>query len=188
MCRVLVETNKNTYSPLFVELLRNSAKHLSLAGDSAGALAAAEESVTNCKKLAEERGPEAYIKDLALSLNVLSICQTAAENGEQALASASESVEVNRELVKTSPGGSDPNLAESLQTLSICLEGSGQTQAALVAIKESVEIFRRLYGQYPKSFRSLLADALDVLRDCLQAMGKTGEAVSVEEEAHRLRD
>lgn len=181
-------TGRDAYSPLLIELLRNFAKHLSLAGDSAGALAAAEESVTICKKLAEERGPEAYNKDLALSLNVLSICQTVAENGEQALASASESVEVNRELVKTSPGGSDPNLAESLQTLSICLKGSGQTQAALVAIEESVEIFRRLYGQYPKSFRPLLAEALDVLRDCLQATGKLGEAVSVEEEAHRLRD
>lgn len=93
---------------------------------------------------------------------------------------------MNRELVKTIPGGTNPDLAESRQTLSTCLKEPGQIRDALATSKESVEIFRRLYFDYPMVFRPLLADALDVLRDCLQVMGRTEEAASAGEEVYQL--
>lgn len=93
---------------------------------------------------------------------------------------------MNRELVKTIPGGSNPDLAESRQTLSTCLKESGQIQDALADSKESVEVFRRLYCECTMCFRSLLADALDVLRDCLQVMGRMEEAAIAGEEANQL--
>lgn len=93
---------------------------------------------------------------------------------------------MNRELVKTIPGGTNPDLAESRQTLSTCLKEPGQIQDALATSKESVEIFRRLYCEYPMVFRPLLADSLDVLRDCLQVMGRTEEAASAGEEVYQL--
>lgn len=96
-------------------------------------------------------------------------------------------MEINRKLVKTNSGGSDPELAESLQTLAICRKDSGQAQDAIAAIEESVEIFNRLYDKYPESFRPLLAAAINVLRDCFLGIGRMEEADEMREKAGRLR-
>lgn len=83
---------------------------------------------------------------------------------------------MNRELVKTIPGGTNPDLAESRQTLSTCLKESGQIQDVLQATgKESAEIFRRLYCECAMVFRPLLA-----------VMGRTEEAASAGEEVYQL--
>jgi len=90
----------------------------------------------------------------------------------EAQASASEAVAINRELVRTNPGGSNPALAETLLTLSICLKNSVRSQDALAAIEESVEIYKQLYEQHPIFFQPLLAKALDVLRESRQSSSR----------------
>lgn len=134
MFRVLIDKDRDAFNPSYAEFLRNLAKHFTKAGESANA---AEESVDICNMLVKDHPSEAADRDLALSLNVLSICQKALGKRSEALASSDSAVAINRELVRTNPGGSGPDLAESLQTLLICLKDSGQPQDALAAIEES---------------------------------------------------
>lgn len=190
LCRTVSESREG-FPEFKQEFLAQSQMELAnqlarTAGEAAGALAAAEESIEIYRRLAEDL-PMVHKPNLVLALNTLSVCQNNMDRKVEALATANEAVEISREIVNWLPDAFNPSLAESLRTLSICMKDSGDAQNALIAIEESTVMYRRLFKQYRDHFGPLLADALDNLTLCLQLVGRTEDAHSAEEEVRRIR-
>ena len=102
-------------------LQRHLARHASLAG--APGIAA-------LRRLAEAN-PDAYLPDLAMSLNNLAIRLGELGQRQAALAPAQQAVETYRALAGANPDAYLPDLAMSLNNLAIRLGELGQRQAAL---------------------------------------------------------
>ena len=111
------------------------------------ALAAIEEAVTIRRELARAR-PDAYLPDLATSLNNQSVCLADLGQREEALAAIEEAVTICRELARARPDAFLPDLAMSLNNQSNRLADLGRREEALAAIEEAVTI-RRAAGPRP---------------------------------------
>jgi tetratricopeptide (TPR) repeat protein len=100
-------------------------------------LAAIEEAV-EIKRCLAEAYPDAFLFDLAGSLN--NKANRLGELGrlEQALAAIEEAVEIYRSLVAVHPDAFLPDLAMSLHNVSNILHDLGRRQDALSAIEEAV--------------------------------------------------
>jgi tetratricopeptide (TPR) repeat protein len=150
------------------------------------ALAAAEEAVTIRRDLASAR-PEAFLPDLAMSLDSLSGCLSALGRREEALAAIEEAVATYRDLAGARPKAFVPDLAGSLNNLSGCLGDLGRREEALAAIEEAVTAYRDLAGTRPEAFLPGLAGSLNNLSGCLGDLGRREEALAAIEEAVTIR-
>ncbi len=83
------------------------------------ALAAAEEATGIYRRLAAER-PDAFLPDLAMSLNNLGGCLSELGRREDALAAAEEATGIYRRLAAERPDAFLPDLAGSLNNLGRC--------------------------------------------------------------------
>ena len=101
------------------------------------ALAAIEEAVTIHRQLAEAR-PDAFLPDLATSLNNQSVRLADLGRREEALAAIEEAVTIRRQLAQARPDAFLPDLATSLNNQSTCLADLGRREEALAAIEEAV--------------------------------------------------
>jgi hypothetical protein len=79
-------------------------------------LAVAEEAVGLYRALAEAR-PDAFTRDLALSLNNLANRLSDLGRREEALSAANEAVRLRRALAEARPDAFTPDLAQSLNNL-----------------------------------------------------------------------
>ena len=107
------------------------------------ALAAIEEAVTIRRELARAR-PDAFLPDLAGSLNNQSVFLSGLGRREEALAAIEEAVTIRRELARARPDAFLPDLAGSLNNQSVFLSGLGRREEALAAIEEAVTASREL--------------------------------------------
>jgi tetratricopeptide (TPR) repeat protein len=103
------------------------------------ALAAVEKAVEIYRGLAETR-PDAFLPDLAMSLNSLSNCLSDLDRTQEALAVIDEAVAIHRGLAEARPDTFLPNLSMSLNNRSGCLSGLGRREEALGAIEEAVRV------------------------------------------------
>src|SRR5262249_28007485 len=116
------------------------------------ALAASQEAVDIYRRLAQAR-PDAFLPDLAMSLNNLGIRLSNLGRREGALAANQEAVDIYRRLAQTRPDAFLPNLASSLGALGAALapierhgEAAAATGEGLAAIVPFVEKHPRVFG------------------------------------------
>ena len=88
------------------------------------ALAASQEAVDLYRQLAAAR-PDAFLPDLAMSLNNLGIRLSDLGRREEALAASQEAVDIYRRLAAARPDAFLPDLAMSLNNLANCSPTSG---------------------------------------------------------------
>jgi tetratricopeptide (TPR) repeat protein len=159
------------------------ARHLtSVGGRWEEALQAAQEAVEIRRRLAQDR-PDAFLPDLAGSLNNLGNRLSALGRREEALQAAQEAVEIYRRLAQDRPDAFLPDLAMSLNNLGNRLSDLGRREEALQAAQEAVEIYRRLAQDRPDAFLPDLAGSLNNLGTMLRDLGRREEALQAAQEA-----
>jgi tetratricopeptide (TPR) repeat protein len=139
------------------------------------ALAASQEAVDIHRRLAQTR-PDAFLPDLATSLNNLGNRLSNLGRREEALAASQEAVDIYRRLAQTRPDAFLPYLATSLNNLGGDLSNLGRREEALAASQEAVDIRRRLAQTRPDAFLPDLATSISVMSDVLAALDRHGEA------------
>ncbi|MGO9296536.1 MAG: tetratricopeptide repeat protein, partial [Streptosporangiaceae bacterium] len=105
------------------------------------ALAAVEEAVTAYRQLAAAR-PDAFLPDLAMSLNNQSGRLSELGRREDALAAIEEAVTIRRQLAAARPGAFLPALATSLYKQAGVRSELGRREDALAAVEEAVTAYR----------------------------------------------
>jgi hypothetical protein len=133
--------------------------------------------VAALRRLAEAN-PDAYLPDLAMSLN--NLANQLAEIGQRqaALAPAQEAAELYRALAEANPDAYLPDLAGSLNNLAVRLAAIGQRQAALAPAQEAVTLRRALAEANPDAYLPDLAGSLNNLAVRLAEIGQRQAAVS----------
>ena len=131
--------------PALAASLTSLSGHL---GTGEGALATMKEAVTTYRALATKR-PDAFLPDLAASLDSLGDRLTSLGRRDQALAAIGEAVTTYRVLAQARPAFR-PDLAVSLYNLSASLAGLGRRDEALAAMNEAVGIRRALAKAQPR--------------------------------------
>jgi hypothetical protein len=119
--------------------LNNLSVRLGQLGRREEGLAASEEAVTICRRLADAN-PAAYLPNLAGSLNNLSVDLGGLGRREEGLAASEEVVTICRRLADADPAAYLPDLAGSLNNLSIRLVKLGRHEEAKAAEKEATQI------------------------------------------------
>ncbi len=112
------------------------------------ALAAAQEAVDIRRRLAAAR-PDAFLPDLASSLNNLGNRLSELGRREQALANAQEATDTYRRLAAARPDAFLPNLAGSLGNLGNRLTELGRPNEALSARREVVAALAPFFLRWP---------------------------------------
>ncbi|WP_232204197.1 tetratricopeptide repeat protein, partial [Actinomyces sp. ICM47] len=155
---------------------------LSDVGERGEALGVAREAVELYRALAEA-SPQAYMPDLAMSLNNLANRLSAVGERGEALVVAREAVRLRRVLAEASPQAYTPDLAGSLNNLAIRLSEVGERGEALVVAREAVRLRRVLAEASPQAYTPDLAGSLNNLAIRLSEVGERGEALVVAREA-----
>ena len=158
---------------------------LSALGRREKALAAAQEAAALYRQLAAQQ-PEAFLPNLAASLNNLGSMLSALGRREEALAATREAAELYRQLAAQQPDAFLPDLATILNNLGIMLSDLGRREEALAAAQEAVDIRRQLAAQQPDAFLPDLATSLNNLGNRLSDLGRREEALAATREAAEL--
>ncbi|MCR6490544.1 ATP-binding protein [Amycolatopsis sp. OK19-0408] len=122
-----------------------------------------------------------HSRDLATSLVKHSQCLAALSQHEDAIAAATEAVQVSREFEKREPDAAMVVLAGSLTQQWRLLEGLGRRREALAAITEAASIYARLVDGRPALFLPVLARAIRRQRKIALALGRHREAMAAME-------
>ena len=155
---------------------------LSALGRREQALAVIEEAAGIYRQLAQAR-PDAFLPDLAMSLNNQSNRLSDLGRREEALAVIEEAVTIRRQLAQARPDAFLPDLAGSLNNQSTFLSALGRREQALAAIEEAAGIYRQLAQARPDAFLPDLATALNNQSAFLSALGRREQALAAIEEA-----
>jgi tetratricopeptide (TPR) repeat protein len=138
------------------------------------------------RKLASAR-PDAFLPDLATSLNNLGGMLSHLGRREDALSATQEAVEILRKLASARPDAFLPDLATSLGLLGSIESASGQAQRAALTTLEAMQCLLPSLQRWPDASKPLgaalaqqyieaceqakLAPDIQVLRPFLLAMG-----------------
>ena len=152
---------------------------LSDVGERGEALVVAREAVELYRALAEA-SPQAYMPDLAMSLNNLANHLSAVGERGEALVAAREAVELYRALAEDSPAAYTPDLAGALNNLANILSEVGKQDEALETFVEGFDCFSPAVRA-----RLLVARARATWRD---DGGEAGDVVAAAREADSTDD
>jgi len=128
------------------------------------------------EKLAAAR-PDAFLPDLAASLNNLANRLSELGRREEALAAGQRAAEIREKLAAARPDAFLPDLAMSLNNLANMLSELGRREDALAAGQRAVEIREKLAAARPDAFLPDLARSLGTLHLCYRAIGRTKDAI-----------
>ncbi|MFE6788124.1 tetratricopeptide repeat protein [Streptomyces sp. NPDC057680] len=143
------------------------------------------QTVTRHYRVLAEANPDAYLPDLATSLNDLSVRLGDLGRGAEALAAIKEAVRIRRVLAEANPDAYLPDLATSLNNLSVDLGEAGRRADALAPIEEAVRHYRVLAESNPDAYLPDLATSLNNLSIHLGDVGRRLDALVAIEEAVR---
>src|SRR5215813_11703910 len=145
-----------------------------------------EEAAGIYRELAAVR-PDAFLPNLAMSLNNQSNHLGDLGRRLEALAAIEEAAGIYRQLAAARPDAFLPNLATSLNNQSIHLASLGRREEGRAAIEEAAGIYRQLAAARPDAFLPNLATSLRNLADVLETLGRDSEAVKARTEADAIR-
>ncbi|MGV9610310.1 tetratricopeptide repeat protein, partial [Streptomyces sp. NPDC003631] len=126
---------------------------------------------------------DAFLPDLAGSLNNLAVRLGELGRREDALTAIEEAITAYRELAAARPDAFLPDLAMSLNNLSNRLGALGRREDALTAIEEAITIRQELAAARPDAFLPDLAGSLNNLAVRLGELGRREDALTAVEEA-----
>jgi tetratricopeptide (TPR) repeat protein len=115
------------------------------------ALEATREAAEIHRKLAEAR-PEAFLPDLAGSLNNLGNRYGELGQREKALEATREAAEIYRRLAEARPEAFLPDLAGSLNNLGNRYSESGQREKAIPLLEEALDTLWPFFERHPTAF------------------------------------
>jgi hypothetical protein len=143
--------------------------------------------VTEILRPLAQANSDAYLPDLATSLNNLG--QRLADAGlrQAALPPTQEAVTIRRQLAEANPDAYLPYLAMALNNLGKQLAEAGQRQAALAPTREAASTFRQLAEVNPDAYLPDLATALNNLGNALAEAGQRQAALAPAQEAVTIR-
>ncbi|MFI0866992.1 tetratricopeptide repeat protein [Streptomyces californicus] len=162
-------------------------ERIAAAGDPAGAVPFAKQSVRLQRELVTEGQPGASVPALAASL--LSYAARLAETGQSvaAVPHAEEAVGLLRGLAEEDPDAFLPRLAAALDALGHHRAAVSDASGAVEAAREARDRYRALGAERPDAFRPELAGALEGLARHLGRAGDPAEGLRAAEEAVALR-
>jgi hypothetical protein len=146
------------------------------------ALQTAQEAVRLRRELARDNR-DAFLPDLASSLNNLANLQSEMGQREEALQTAQEALALRRELAQRNRDAFLPNLAGSLNNLAIRQSEMGQREEALQTAQEALKLYRELAQRNRDAFLPNLAKSLNNLANLQSATGQREEALQTAQEA-----
>ncbi len=146
------------------------------------ALDATEQAVEMYRPLAEEQ-PDAFLPNLAASLNNLGVWLSYLDRHEEALAATENAVTAYGRLAVDQPDAFLPDKAMSLDNLGTRFSDLGRHEEALVATDEAVDIRQRLADERPDLFLPDLAASLNNLGNGLGALQRHEEALAATSKA-----
>jgi hypothetical protein len=152
--------------------LANLGIRLSNLGRREEALAASQEAVDIYRRLAQTR-PDAFLPDLAMSLNNRGIRLSNLGRREEALAASQEAVDIYRRLAQTRPDAFLPDLAMSLGAQGEALSQAERHADSIGAFREGLAIIAPFVERHAGAFGDL-ARALG--RNYISACEKAGIA------------
>ncbi|MFE7059903.1 tetratricopeptide repeat protein [Streptomyces californicus] len=162
-------------------------ERIAAAGDPAGAVPFAKQSVRLQRELVTEGQPGASVPALAASL--LSYAARLADTGQSvaAVPHAEEAVGLLRGLAEEDPDAFLPRLAAALDALGHHRAAVSDASGAVEAAREARDRYRALGAERPDAFRPELAGALEGLARHLGRAGDPAEGLRAAEEAVALR-
>ncbi|MFI1188142.1 tetratricopeptide repeat protein [Streptomyces californicus] len=162
-------------------------ERIAAAGDPAGAVPFARQSVRLQRELVTEEQPGASVPALAAAL--LSYAARLAETGEgvAAVPHAEEAVGLLRGIAEEDPDAFRPRLAAALDALGRHRAAVSDASGAVEAAREARDRYRALGAERPDAFRPELAGALEGLARHLGRAGDPAEGLRAAEEAVALR-
>ena len=163
-------------------LLVSLSNWLSSAGQREEALTAIDQAVTAYRDLAAAR-PDAFLPDLATSLNNQSNRLADLGRREEALTAIDQAAAIRRDLAAARPDAFLPDLAMSLNNQSVRLAGLGRREEALAAIDQAVTAYRDLAAARPDAFLPDLAASLNNQSVRLAGLGRREEALAAIDQA-----
>jgi tetratricopeptide (TPR) repeat protein len=131
--------------------------------------------------------PDAFLPNLATSLNNLSVWLGDLGRREDALAAIEEAVAIRRTLAQARRDAFLPDLATALNNLSIRLGDLGRREDALAAVEEAADHYRTLATARPDAFLPDLATALNNLSNRLTDLGRRNGARAARREADAIQ-
>ncbi|MEU4447999.1 AAA family ATPase, partial [Actinosynnema sp. NPDC023926] len=126
---------------------------------------------------------DAFLANLAASLNNQAIRLADLGRREDALATVTEAVQAHRQLAQARPDAVLPDLATSLMNQAARLAGLGRREDALTTNTEAVEIRRQLAQARPDAFLPDLAASLSNQAAHLAGLGRREDALATVTEA-----
>nr|MDT0663446.1 tetratricopeptide repeat protein [Micromonospora sp. DSM 115978] len=159
---------------------------LAEAGRRADALTWSEEAVTHYRELAATN-PDAYLPDLARSVNNHAVRLAEAGRRADALTWSEEAVTLRRELATTNPDAYLHDLAGSVNNHAVMLAEAGRRADALTWSEEAVTHYRELAATNPDAYLPDLARSVNNHAVRLAEAGRRADALTWSEEAVTLR-
>ena len=110
-----------------------------------------EEALQIRRELAQ-KNPEAYLPDVAASLNDLGNLLSITNDLKQAQHYLEEALQIHRELAEKSPEAYEPDLATSFNNLTILYPELGKKEDAEKTFLEAHDIYQKLANRHPRAY------------------------------------
>ena len=136
---------------------------------------------------AAEGNRDAYLPDLAVSVNNLAVRLAEAGRRAEGLAAAQEAVDLRRELAEGNRDAYLPDLAMSVNNLAVRLAETGRRAEGLAAAQEAVDLRRELAEGNRDAYLPDLAMSVNNLAVRLAETGRRAEGLAAAQEAVDLR-
>jgi len=136
---------------------------------------------------AAESNRDAYLPDLAMSVNNLALRLAGTGRWAEGLTAAQEAVQLYRELVELNRDAYLPGLAMSVNNLALRLAGTGRWAESLTAAQEAVQLRRELVQLNRDAYLPGLAMSVNNLALPLAGTGRRAEGLTAAQEAVQLR-
>ncbi|MFG2980297.1 tetratricopeptide repeat protein [Streptomyces sp. NPDC048258] len=161
LVRELAEVREEVFRPHLAQTLMDIAVARSRAG-LREAVGPSQEAVDLFRTLAGDN-PSAYLPELAMALNNMSVHQKDDGDRRGSLVSITEAVAIHRTLAESDPAAYLSGLAVSLNNLAMRQAKDGDLSAALATSTEAVDLYEDLARLSPAAYLPELAAALNNL-------------------------
>ena len=144
-----------------------------------------EEVLQALRELAK-KNPEAYLPDVATSLNNLGVLLCDTNDLKKAQDCYKEALQIHRELAQQNPEAYLPKVATSLNNLGVLLHNTNDLKKAQDYQEEALQIRRKLAQQNPRAYLPDVAVTQQNLTILYLGLGKKEDAEKTYLEAHDI--
>ena len=133
-----------------------------------------------------KKNPEAYLPDVATSLNNLGVLLCDTNDLKKAQDCYKEALQIHRELAQQNPEAYLPKVATSLNNLGVLLHNTNDLKKAQDYYEEALQIRQELAQQNPEAYLPDVATSLNTLGNLLSITNDLKQAQDCYEEALQI--